>query len=222
MGKNVFLMVLVGAIFALVFALLLPSPPAQPAKNLPWQIELLDDGSTKVFGLTLGKSTLREAEQVFREEAVISMFAIDEGARVVESFFKKVTLSGLKAKIVVSLDYSQSELEGVFDRGARIATMGSGQRKITLSTEDVRDAMDRPIVTITYLPGANLDSKLVEKRFGEPARKISEKKSDMVHWLYPEKGLDIILSDEEKDVLQYTLPDRFNQLIEPLLEQNEK
>ena len=222
MGKNVFLMVLTGTILALLIALFLPAPPTQPAKDLPWQIEQLDDGSIQVFGLTLGKSTLHDAEQLFQEEAVISMFSTDEGERVVESFFKKVTLSGLRAKIVVALDYSQSELEGVFDRGARIATTGSGQRKVTLSTEDVRDAMDRPIVTITYLPGANLDSKLVEKRFGEPARKIAEQKSDMVHWLYPEKGLDIILSDEEKDVLQYTLPDRFDQLIEPLLKQNEK
>ena len=209
-------MVLVGALLALAVAMLLPGPPRETPIHLPWQIERLEDGSTRVFGLTLGKSTLQEAEQLFQEEAVISLFAKDDGERVVESFFKKVTLSGLKAKIVVVLDYSQPELQAVYDRGARIATMGSGQRKVTLSTDDVRDAMQRPIVTITYLPSANLDSELIEKRFGAPERKIQEEKSDIVHWLYPELGLDIVLSDEEKDVLQYTMPSRFDQLVAPL------
>ena len=219
MGKNVFLMVFGGALLAIAIAIMIPGRPPEPRVNLPWQIERISDSSIRIFGLTLGQSTLYDAEQAFQEESVVTLFSKDEGVQVVEGFFKKITLSGLKAKIVVGLDYSPEELREVFDRGARIATLGSGQRKVTLSTDDIRDAMQRPIVTLTYLPSISLDDTLVQQRFGAPAQKIKEKDSDITHWLYPDKGLDIALSEEGKDVLQYTTPDRFHQLTAPLLDQ---
>ena len=111
------------------------------------------------------------------------------------------------------------ELEGIFNRGARIATMGSGQRKVTLSGEDNQAALHTPIAAITYLPKANLDAVMVEKRFGQPDERIREQNTDVEHWLYPALGLDIALSDERKDVLQYTRPSRFENLVAPLKKQ---
>ena len=94
--------------------------------------------------------------------------------------------------------------------------MGTGKRKVALSGEDKTAAMHTPIATITYLPKVNLDAVIVEKRFGQPSEKIKEQGTDIEHWLYPEKGIDIALSDEQKDVLQYTLPSRFDSLVAPL------
>jgi hypothetical protein len=36
------------------------------------------------------------------------------------------------------------------------------------------------------------------------------------HWLYPEKGLDIVVSDDGKEVLQYVAPRDFRQPVAPL------
>jgi len=216
MGRHVFLWVLIVSILAVVIGILIPGQPREQPVNLPWQVESMADGSSKVFGLVLGKSTLQDAQQVFQEDAELSMFATDDGKRVVEGFFNTLTLSGLRAKMVVALDYSEQELKEIFDRGARISTMGSGKRKVALSGEDKTAAMHTPIATITYLPKANLDAAIVEKRFGLPAEKIKEQGTDIEHWLYPDKGLDITLSDEQKDVLQYTLPSQFENLVAPL------
>lgn len=216
MGRHVFLTVLGISILAVIIGILMPGQPREKAVNLPWQVEPLADGSIKVFGLVLGKSTLQEAQQIFQEEAELSMFATDDGKRVVEGFFNQLTLSGLRARMVVGMDYSEEELAAMFDRGARIATMGSGKRKVSLSGEDKMAAMHIPIISITYLPKVNLDAELVEKRFGRPAERIKERKSDVEHWLYPDLGLDIALSDEQKDVLQYTLPSRFESVVAPL------
>jgi len=216
MGRHVFLWVLIVSILAVVIGILIPGQPREQPVNLPWQVEMMADGSSKVFGLVLGKSTLQDAQQVFQEDAELSMFATDDGKRVVEGFFNTLTLSGLRAKMVVALDYSEQELKEIFDRGARISTMGSGKRKVALSGEDKTAAMHTPIATITYLPKANLDAAIVEKRFGLPAEKIKEQGTDIEHWLYPDKGLDITLSDEQKDVLQYTLPSQFENLVAPL------
>lgn len=216
MGRHVFLTVLGISILAVIVGMLIPGQPREQKINLPWQVELMADGSTKVFGLVLGKSTLQDAQQIFQEQAELSMFATDDGKRVVEGFFNQLTLSGLRAKMVVALDYSERELSGIFDRGARISTMGTGKRKVSLSGEDKSAALLTPIASITYLPKTNLDAELVEKRFGLPAQRIKEQKTDIEHWLYPEKGLDIALSDEQKDVLQYTLPSQFERLAAPL------
>jgi len=216
MGRHVFLWVLIVSVLAVVIGILIPGQPREQPVNLPWQVEMMADGSSKVFGLVLGKSTLQDAQQVFQEDAELSMFATDDGKRVVEGFFNTLTLSGLRAKMVVALDYSEQELKEIFDRGARISTMGSGKRKVALSGEDKTAAMHTPIATITYLPKANLDAAIVEKRFGLPAEKIKEQGTDIEHWLYPDKGLDITLSDEQKDVLQYTLPSQFENLVAPL------
>lgn len=216
MGRHVFLTVLGVSILAVIVGMLIPGQPREQKINLPWQVEVMADGSTRVFGLVLGKSTLQDAQQIFQEQAELSMFAMDDGKRVVEGFFNQLTLSGLRAKMVVTLDYSEQELSGIFDRGARISTMGNGKRKVSLSGEDKSAALLTPIASITYLPKINLDAALVEKRFGLPIQRIKEKKTDIEHWLYPEKGLDIALSDEQKDVLQYTLPSRFESLAAPL------
>lgn len=216
MGRHVFLWVLIISILAVVIGILIPGQPREQPVNLPWQVESMADGSSKVFGLVLGKSTLQDAQQVFQEEAELSMFATDDGKRVVEGFFNSLTLSGLRAKMVVALDYSEQELKEIFDRGARISTMGTGKRKVALSGEDKTAAMHTPIATITYLPKVNLDAAIVEKRFGLPAEKIKEQGTDIEHWLYPDKGLDIALSEEQEDVLQYTLPSQFENLVAPL------
>jgi hypothetical protein len=39
------------------------------------------------------------------------------------------------------------------------------------------------------------------------------------HWLYPEKGLDLMLNDSGKEVLQYVAPREFATLARPFEDQ---
>ena len=203
---------------AVGLAVLLPGgEPPKPPEHLPWQIQVLPDGSSRVFGIHLGKTTLGEMERQWQEEAEISLFATDAGERTVEGFFDSVTLDGLKAKVVAVLDFDPAALEGIFDRGARIASLAQGQRKVSLSGEDLELARRTPVVAITYLPYIDLDEALVEGRFGKPERRIAEPGGKVVHWLYPDKGLDIVMSQEAKEVLQYVPPAQFaRRLLAPL------
>ncbi len=220
MERNVFLLVLGGTLVALVVAMLIPGQPPEQPVNLPWQIETTAGGGSRVFGLTLGTSTLNEARAQFQEKAVVSLFATDAGERVVEAYFDQVTLSGIKAKVVVAAQISEQELAGMYERGVRIATLGSGTRKVTLSEQDMERAMNSPIAHITYLPRLDLSAELVEQRFGKPAETIRERENPVEHWLYPDRGLDIALHDKNKDVLQYVMPSRFEaQVRQPLLVQ---
>jgi len=216
-GRNVFWPVLLVSIAAVILAVMLPGGrPPEPPRYLPWQIEVLPDGSARVFGVTLGKSTLGEMEQLLQEQAEVSLFATDAGEKVVEGYFNTVTLDGLKAKMVATLGFTPEQLQQIFDRGARISTLAQGKRKVTLSDPDLLLARHTPVVAITYLPGIDLDEETVRGRFGEPSRRITEAEGKVVHWLYPDKGLDIVLGREAKEVLQYVPPRAFDRLMAPL------
>ena len=196
-------------------------PGDRPDKSdLPWHIEHPTADSVSVFGLTLGVSTPAEAEQRFRELAVPSLFKSPAGVLAAEVFFEQVNLAGLRSRVVVTVDIAPDEIQGMYERGLRIAGTGSG-KKITLTADDVARVMATPISSLTYLPGVRVDEALFLKRFGKPTQIIKENKSGTMHWLYPQNGLDITLSAGEKPLLQYVAPREFTKLIAPLLANGE-
>ncbi|MBE0511178.1 MAG: hypothetical protein K0A95_11645 [Chromatiales bacterium] len=216
--RHIFAGVIGFTLLSLALAMLIPAGDSgHVGQHLPWQITLDEDGHTRVFGVTLGKSPLSELEQLIREPVVISLFARDSGERVVEAFFDNVALGGLRAKMVVVLEFDPATLDGLYQRGVRIATLGSGTRKVTLSSEDMALVRAAPIASITYLPRSRLSEELVEQRFGKAAEQLTEGEDGTRHWLYPELGLGIALPAKGGNVFQYVLPERFEALRQPLL-----
>ncbi len=223
MERHIFLTVLVFSLLVLGIGLMMPGEQAKGPVYLPWQVERTASGSTRVLGLELGKSTLAEAQQRFEEAYEVSMFARDDGSKVVEVYFDTIALSGFRARVVMVMALNTEQLEGFYQRGVRIATMGSGTRKVTLADSDLQQLATLPIASLTYIPKANLDAELVAARFGKPAERIREKGADssVEHWLYPQIGLDLTLHEKGKEVLQYVQPARFEALRQPLLEKGE-
>ena len=217
MGKNTFLSVLVFTVFAVgIGVFVLPGKPPGDV-HLPWQTSVTPEGDLSVLGVTVGRTTLGEAEEIFKEPAEVSLFAKDSGSKSVEAYFDSVDVSGLRARIVVVMTVDEASLNGMFDRGVRIANMGGGRRKVTLADDDLGRLMQMPIASLTYIPKINLTAEMVRSRFGEPAERIAEPDSKVEHWLYPDRGLDLALDAEGKEVLQYVRPANFEQIRAPLL-----
>ena len=61
--------------------LLLPETegPVEPVTGLPWQVDILPDGTSRVFGITLGRSTLDEAIQALGNDMQLAIIAAPEG-----------------------------------------------------------------------------------------------------------------------------------------------
>lgn len=218
MDKKIIFGVLVFALIASIVGLLIPSEKQVPKQTFPWQIEVTPTGNTRVFGLTLGESTLQQAELVFGAMSELSLFepVPGQGQRVVEAYFDKVTLGGLSARVVVVMNFTEDQLQTMFERGVRISTLGDGSRKVMLHADDIRQVRDTAIYTITYLPRISLNKELLEKRFGKPDQLVIEKDTATQHWLYPKKGLDVALDKNNSSVLQYIAPTKFEKLIDPL------
>jgi hypothetical protein len=104
----------------------------------------------------------------------------------------------------------------MYARGLRISKLESGSRKVKLDPADALTLGQRAVRSIAYLPQASLDEALIAKRFGEPNERRTEAETGIVHWLYPERGMDIARDPKGKVVIQYVSPADFPRLTAPL------
>lgn len=190
------------------------------SEDYPWAVEVNAAGETSVLGITLGRSTLAEAEQRFRAPAALALFAGDANDRSLEAFFNEVTLGGLSSRIVLSLSVPPEVLEQMRERSGRGEHTESGAIRYRLHADDMAVARAARIWALTYVPYAQLETELIEQRFGKPQETV-QTSATTVHYLYPAKGLDIMLNDDEREVLQFVRPADFGQLREKLAAQED-
>ena len=202
MIKHTFLSVLAISFLALVLGMYFSSDMDDSLHlGFPWQVVKHEDGSTSVFKIQLGKTIFSEVEQLFNEHAEVSLFKPKDKSAVIEAYFDKVLIGGLSSKIIISFSIDEKRLQDIFERGARISTLGSGTRRVTLSSDDQILIRNERVSSITYLPAINLTAELIEKRFGKPENKIIENNTDTEHWLYPDIGVDVVLNEKQKEVI---------------------
>ena len=217
MDRKLVLSILAAAVLGFIAIMLFPGErPDQGPPRLPWDATLDAEGRTRVFGLTLGQSTLADIQALFGEEGEINLFSPASGQYSVESYFEQIYLSSLRADFVVSLEAPQGTLAAMYDHGLRVSQLPSGSKRVKLDPADVAQLRQAPIRHITYLPMSRLDEALLEKRFGAPAERITESETGIVHWIYPDKGMDLARDPKGKVVIQYVSPADLPGLTQPL------
>jgi hypothetical protein len=200
--------------------LLLPSPPGSrgdaPVTGLPWQIEPQADGTARVFGLTLGTSTLENARQRFGDDNETAIVAAPGETGSLEIYFPDVTLGAVTGKLIVTADLTEDTLEAMRQRAGKGKYMQSSTRKASLADADLAVAYAAKIRGLAFVPSVNLDEPMILQRFGPPAERIRGTESTE-HFLYPERGLDVVLNGQGKELIQYIAPRDFARLREPLV-----
>lgn len=203
----------------LVMAINLPGCQESSQQNktdrYPWQITILADGSSRIFGIQLGVTTLRQAKQQIGGEPTVALFENLDGTLSVEVFYKEFNRAGLTGRLVLTLDANNAELQGLKQQAVKKAKRESGVMQYWLDPMTLQQFEKWTISAMTYLPYANLEENIIVGRFGEPAEKIRSHEQAQ-HWLYPEKGLDLIINEAGKEVLQYVPPKEFEKLVKPL------
>ena len=204
---------------ALIVPFLVPGLGKQdgvdPNANLPWQIELDAQGGSSVFGLRPGVSTVGEVRQKFGSEMDVAIVAEPNEMGTLEGYYSQVALGFVLAKVIVTVDAKNELILEMRDRALKAKHMESMTRKITLNPDDLAAIEKMPVKAFSVIPSVNLDEATVIQRFGPPGERlaVSEKR---VHLLYPEKGLDVVVDSDGKELLQYVAPSNFAELREPL------
>ncbi len=222
-------------IFFVLFALVAVTLAAYPFLNqseepetltgLPWQIEILDDGSTKIFGLQPGKSLLSDALKILGADmdmAIITAsgeLANDDAGNYnigsLEMYYGHYKAGLLSGKLVLQSNASEQDIKRWRENSPKFDYMPTGlAKKHLLLDSDLEQALEKTIISLTFIPAVNLDEEVILARFGQPDQRVEL--AGVIHFLYPKKGLDIALHEESKEVLQYVAPDAFQKLIQPL------
>lgn len=186
---------------------------AENIKGLPWQIEVLPDGRSNVFGVTLGGSTLAEAREHLGNDMTLAIIvASGEDNGGLEMFYSRYTAGVFSGKLVLAAELRPEVLAQLMERAIKTKYMDSGARKFTLHPDDLPIAFQSPLASMTFIPAVNIDEASAIKRFGPPAE-ILRSSDQVTHLFYPDKGLDLIINENGREVLQYVAPRDFERLI---------
>lgn len=201
-----------------------PAPDSAQADRtgipLPWQITAHPDGSSQALGLTLGTdtggSTLGDARQRFGVDTQIAIIAAPGEDGTLEAFVDPAQAGFIAGKLVITAELPAATLRAMRERAPKAEFMESTTRKYRLHPDDEAQALRARIVALSFIPQAGLDADIVLARFGQPAQRVRSN-GHLEHFLYPERGLDVILDTEGKELLQYVAPRNFQRLRAPLL-----
>jgi len=200
------------AAFLAISYLFAPAPDPEMVKartDLPWQVSVNPDGSSRVFDLELGNATLNDAQNKFGPVEGYAIFTSQEGASDLEAYFGNVMFGPLKAKVVVKLQASQQEKQELLARGGERKSSPTGDWKHALNPADHAAQAQRLVTAISYVPGTRgLDQAFFLERFGQPAATLQENEH-AVSWFYPNKGLSILIDNKGREVLEYVPPRAF-------------
>lgn len=216
----------VGTLIVMGHDLLSPHDATQvntKGAGLPWQVESLPGGASKVMGLTLAPagathvaSTLADAQQQWGQAMQIAIIAAPGEDGLLEAFVDPASAGFITGKAVLTAQLASAEIRAMRERAIKSEFMESTTRKYTLAPADLQMALKAPITALSFIPQANLDADTVVARFGTPAERVRSN-GHLEHFLYPAKGLDLALDSEGKELLQYVAPAAFDQLRQPLV-----
>ena len=179
--------------------------------NLPWQINITETGDSNVFGITLNKTTMREAFQTLKVFPETALFAHKSGRKSLEAYISSVSMSGLTAKVILEYDANDETLQRYIEGSIDREGMPSGAFKYKLNEKDLLEAMQTPVKSISYIPYAQFDDEIIMQRFGLAAETVTiDEQSSIL--LFPTLGLSIAYNQEEKEILQYVAPENFGRL----------
>lgn len=195
------------------------SPTSTPPGSLPWEVQAHPDGSSTVMGITLGtpsqSSPLSAVQGRWGQDTQVAIVAAPNETGTLEAYVDPAQAGFIVGKVVVTAALSDETIRGMRARAIKAEFMESTTRKHTLAADDLPVALAAPVTALSFIPQANLDAPTVIARFGPPAERVRVS-ATLEHFLYPEKGLDLALSSEGKELLQYVAPAALEQLSAPL------
>ncbi len=183
---------------------------SQSRTDLPWLVEAPTPDHLRVFDLDLPTATLRDGIAKFGQLEAVSLFGVRDGQYALEAYFGNVSLGPLKARIVAKLDAPQDELEQLAKHALTMKYAKNGDRRFVLDQDTIKVQLSRPMRALSYIPGyAGLDAAFFRKRFGKPEY-IQHIDENTEYWLYPKRGISLLLNAKGKEVLEYQPPTSFS------------
>jgi len=164
-------------------------------------------GKLHVMGIVLNQSTVRDAEVALRSRAQSAIFLHEEKAAdnkksfrlSMEAYFPSIADH---SKVMLVLNIDEALLIKMSERGTPPRVYPNGIVRINPSDQDILAAQKMTIKELRLVPSVQLDSTMLEGRFGKPDS-IKKNEDGSIHYYYPAIGLDALIKPEDKDILSF-------------------
>jgi hypothetical protein len=178
----------------------------EPVTGLPWQIDILPNGNSRVFGIEPGQTTLETAIEQLGNDMELAIIAAPGEPGTLEAYYSHYSAGPITGKLFLIMDIPVAVLTEMGER----AFQEGGTRRHHLHPDDLPVARRAAVKVITFMPSLDLDEAIAQDRFGTPVE-IIQVNEQQKHLLYPDKGLDLILNADSKELLQYLQPRAFSE-----------
>jgi hypothetical protein len=163
-------------------------------------------GKLHVLGITLGTSTLREAEVALQSRSDIALYIYPVGhpkaGQKLEAYFPAIADH---TRVILLLDATPAQLHQIELRATRPHLYPNAVARSDLAPEDNQLTYRMLVTELTLIPSTALDTEALKARFGTPARiEHPEEKTTLLY--YPASGLVATLVEGEPAELHFSNP----------------
>lgn len=163
-------------------------------------------GKLHVLGITLGESTLREAELALqsRSEVALYLYPVEnsKAGMKLEAFFPSIADH---TKVILLLEASP---ETIRQMGARASVPQQSENKVArlgLAAEDIQPTAQMVVLELTLIPSVALTPEALNARFGTPDQ-ITHVSATTTSYRFPALGLVAELSERGAAQLHFRNP----------------
>lgn len=163
-------------------------------------------GKLHVLGITIGETTLRQAETILASRSDIALYIYPEhhpeAGQTLEAFFPAIADH---TKVILRLDADDMLLDDLASRSTLPHLYPNEVARMNLNPADLHTARVRVVTALTLIPSISLDEATVIARFGEP-KKVEKDEDGSVTMSYPKLGLVASVSADGSAKLRFTNP----------------
>ena len=189
--------------------------------RFPWQVSVNPAGHLQVFGLTLEETTILQAKEILNANPKLALIESTDGSLSLELDLGENTFGLISGRLLAEIDVDEATKKRLKANNVKAKKLESGSIKMSLAHEDAIKMINLPLVGLSFIPYGDFSAEKIRHFFGQPSKVISETENSL-HFLYPEKGIGIMLNRQGKEVFQYISPAKFSRLEQPLMRLSHK
>lgn len=166
---------------------------------VPWNIDILENDKSRVFGVTLGKTTLQDANQIFSSFPETRLIEKNGTLQLIATY-RELQFNGLIADIELIYALGNVELQNL----KTAALEHSSAEPWLLSKETEMSLLSTPISSLIYKPSVDYEIDTILQRFGTPDNEQQISVNESL-WIYTQSGLQILINKGGPDIFTYSL-----------------
>ncbi len=212
-NKITFLLALPLIVWA-IWTLVAPSDSERESARKSWDVTVDENGQLSVLGVTIDKTSLKEAEKILNSQSEQALFISPKDSNkepAIEAFFPKMPDG---SKLILNLAASDEVMEKIINSASNPIAFPSGNVKFEISEEHLPIVQSLKVKSLTAIPRIKITPEMLTNQFGIPVQQIAN--GDIMHNLYPKIGLDAILDKSGEVMLQFVSPASFSNVLEAL------